>query len=122
MPSSPPTGGIEVAQLRDLWLPITVQVAWTLLRRGYTPTDSLLGDAREHVLRCLPDHCTPDIAEWHAPQWTDDYLARRLERAYRPGPVAGAETRVPAAAWRQQLLQHELEPRITRRERACRKQ
>ena len=103
--SSSPSVGIGIAQLRDLWLPITIQVAWTLLRRGYTPSAALLADAREHVLRCLPAGCLPDTAEWLAPQWTDDYLARRLDKAYRPGPVAGPEVRVPAAHWSRLLLE-----------------
>jgi len=105
MSSSSPSTGIEVAQLRDLWLPITIQVAWTLLRRGYTPSDALLGDAREHVLRCMPTDSSPEVAEWLAPQWTQDYLARRLDLAYRPGPVAGPEAHIPANDWRCQLLE-----------------
>jgi len=105
MSSTSPSVGIEVAQLRDLWLPITIQVAWTLLRRGYTPSEALLGDAREHVLRCLPSHCTTEVAEWLAAQWTHDYLARRLDGAYRPGPLPGPETRIPATAWRARLLE-----------------
>ena len=104
MPPSPPPGH-AVTPLRDLWLPVTVHVAWTLVKRGYTVTPALLADAREHLLRGIDPTLTVDQVEWLSAAWTDDYLSRRVSEKVQPPPVPGPEVFIPAAAWRDHLLE-----------------
>ena len=104
MPPSPPAGH-SVTPLRDLWLPVTVHVAWTLVKRGYTVSPDLLGDAREHLLRGLPAGLTIDQVEWLTPAWVDNYLARRVNSRVEPAPAIGPEVRIPAHDWRDRLLE-----------------
>ncbi|HCH61763.1 MAG: hypothetical protein CL927_16500 [Deltaproteobacteria bacterium] len=102
MPTIPPPGH-AVTDLRDLWLPVTVQVAWTLVKRGYTVTPELLSDAREHLLRGVDLTLPVDAIEWLAKPWTLDYLARRVDRTVAVPPKSGPELSIPAAAWRAEL-------------------
>jgi hypothetical protein len=103
--SAPTDQGHADTPLRELWLPVTVQVAWTLVKRGYTVTPALLKDAREHLLRGIDPTLPVDAVEWMAEAWTNDYLARRVEQKYVAPPAAGPEVRVPAARWREELFE-----------------
>jgi hypothetical protein len=85
-------------------LPVTVQVAWTLVKRDYTVTPELLSDAREHLLRGINPTLSVDATEWMAEAWTLDYLARRVHKTVQPPPVPGPELSIPAAEWRNALI------------------
>ncbi|MEC8423307.1 MAG: hypothetical protein VX000_05990, partial [Myxococcota bacterium] len=89
--------------VRDAWLPVTVQVAWTLLAAGEHVGDGL-DDAREHVLRCLPATATARCAERTAPELVMDFLARRRHGTFAPAVAPPPASTMPDA-WRDQLLE-----------------
>jgi len=104
MPTTSPSGQ-AVTPICDLWLPVTVQVAWTLVKRRYTVTPELLADAREHLLRSVDRSLTVDQIEWLTPAWVDHYLARRVHKKMLPAPEPGPEVRIPAHRWKEALLE-----------------
>lgn len=96
--------GLRPDALRLAWLPVTVRVAWDLLSHGLKVRPELLRDAREHVLRSLPDGIGIDDVEQLASAYTLDYLHRVRERRYRR-PAADPDATLPAPRrWRDQLV------------------
>lgn len=88
--------------VRDAWLPVTVQVGWSLVAAGERVGD-LLDDAREHVLRSLPADATVRCAERVSPALVADFLGRVRHGRFSACPVPPAPSTLPDA-WRDQLL------------------
>ena len=61
---------------RQVWLPVTVRVAWSLVVARVNVRPELLNDAREHVLRHLPPGVSEGEAERLATLYTEDFLSR----------------------------------------------
>lgn len=96
--------GLRPDALRLAWLPVTVRVAWDLLSHGLKVRPELLRDAREHVLRSLPDGVGADDVEQLASTYTLDFLHRVRERRYRR-PAVDPDATMPAPrVWRDQLV------------------
>lgn len=71
-----PTTALPPDVARDGWLPVTVQVAWTLVaERAPTDPDTICA-AREHVLRSLPEGACVRDAERATPELVRDFLGR----------------------------------------------
>ncbi len=66
----------------QLYLPVTVQVAWTLARQRVGLKPKVIHEAREHVLRCLPPDCGVELAEFMAPELVLDWIGRLKHRRY----------------------------------------
>ena len=66
----------------ELWVPITIRVAWELSRRDFQISAELLENAREHVLRLIPKECTFDEAERFAILYVEDFVRRLNEQYY----------------------------------------
>ncbi len=97
-----PTTALPPDPARDGWLPVTVQVAWTLVAER-APTDpDTLSAAREHVLRSLPAGTTVRDAERAAPVLVRDFLGRLGRGAYEPCALPPALVEVDAG-WRDEL-------------------
>lgn len=69
----------------DLWLPVTIAVAWELALQRVRIRPELLADVREHVLRCsCPDTSVQEV-EHRVPVLVEDYIQRvRSGRYARP--------------------------------------
>jgi len=94
----------EPAGQRDVWLPVTVRVAWEFLQLGVRTTPAHRADAREHVLRMLPAGVEPATAERLAPALTRDWLERvRTGTVWRPTLDEGPGVAIPPE-WRSALL------------------
>lgn len=88
--------------LRRLWGPVTIRVAWELLRARVEARGPTLRAARDHALWRLPD--SPGVAEAEAitSAAVEDYLAR-CGGKYAPF-VPGADLDVlPTPAWREAI-------------------
>ena len=59
----------------SVWTAVTVRVAWTLMMEGIRVRSAILGDARDHVLFCLPPGAAADEAEQRASTLTLAYLS-----------------------------------------------
>lgn len=67
----------------QLYLPVTVQVAWTLARQRVGLKPKVIHEAREHVLRCLPPDCGVELAEFMTPELVLDWVGRLKHRRYK---------------------------------------
>ncbi len=83
-----PTGRIFMADVpsrTDLWLPVTLRVAWELHTSGFRVRAQILDCAREHVLRSLPPDVQVEQAERLASIYTSDFVDRfQNHRYHRP--------------------------------------
>lgn len=103
MAALPFAAPVEDARHR-LWLPVTVRVAWELLLARIRVRPSVLTDAREHVLRCLPEDLNADAAEALTGALTRDYLARVRDGTYRKAPL-DPDIGIPVSrVWRERLV------------------
>ncbi|MDP2308377.1 MAG: hypothetical protein Q8P18_20330 [Pseudomonadota bacterium] len=89
--------------LRRLWGPITVRVAWDLLRAGVQPRPSTLRAARDHALWRLPADAGLADAEARSTIAVEDYLARCGGR-YAPYTLDADLDILPSPAWRDGIL------------------
>jgi hypothetical protein len=64
-------------------MPVTVAVAWTLVRQRAGLKPRVIQEAREHVLRSLPPDCDVDLAEFLTPELVHDWIGRLKQRRYR---------------------------------------
>ena len=81
-----PTGRIFMADVpsrTDLWLPVTLRVAWELHTSGFRVRAQILDCAREHVLRSLPPDVQVEQAERLASIYTADFVDRFQNHRYR---------------------------------------
>lgn len=89
--------------LRRLWGPITIRVAWDLLRARVEVRPATLRAARDHALWRLPPGADLAEAEATATQAVEDYLARCAGR-YAPFARDPDLDILPTPAWRQAIL------------------
>ncbi len=88
---------------RSLWGPVTVRVAWELVLAGIEVRPTVLAEAREHALRCLPYGVGPVEAEELASHAVVEWLERGRHRRYRRA-AADADLGLPLTpAWRSRL-------------------
>lgn len=89
--------------LRRLWGPITIRVAWELLRAGVQPRPATLRAARDHALWAIPADAGLADAEARSSIAVEDYLARCTGR-YAPSPRDLDLDIFPSPAWREGVL------------------
>lgn len=89
--------------LRRLWGPVTIRVAWELLRRGVSPRPATLKAVRAHALWRLPAQVDLAGAEARTVYAVEEYVAR-LGGDYRPVVVDADVDLLPDPAWRQAAL------------------
>ncbi|MBL8619433.1 MAG: hypothetical protein JNM72_27730 [Deltaproteobacteria bacterium] len=80
------SGSAALAPVADsgaLFMPVTVAVAWTLVRQRAGLKPRVIQEAREHVLRSLPPDCDVDLAEFLTPELVHDWIGRLKHRRYR---------------------------------------
>ena len=74
----------------ELWLPVTIRVAWELAMARVRVREEVLTDVREHVLRCAPEGLPPSELEHLVPGLVADYIQRikagRYARTRPPTP------------------------------------
>lgn len=97
----PPKSGSD--PLRRLWGPITIRVAWELLRAGVQPRPPTLRAARDHALWRLPADVGLADAEARSSASVEDYLARCAGR-YAPSAPDSDLIVLPSPAWRESIL------------------
>ena len=68
---------------RDLWLPITIRVAWDLHLAKVEVRSNILQAARLHALSHLPADIDVSVAERMASIYTKDFIQRLEKKAYR---------------------------------------
>ena len=68
---------------KDLWIPVTIRVAWELYTSGFRVSAQILKCAREHVLRSLPPDISIEVAERYATIYTHDFVDRFQQHRYR---------------------------------------
>ncbi|MDP2314150.1 MAG: hypothetical protein Q8P41_14705 [Pseudomonadota bacterium] len=102
LPASPLKPGAS-DPLRRLWGPITIRVAWDLLRAGVQPRPPTLRAARDHALWRLPADAGLADAEARASAAVEDFLARCAGRyaAAEPDPDLDVLT---SPIWREAIL------------------
>ena len=61
----------------DLWVPVTIRVAWELAMARVRVQPETLADVREHCLRSLSEDCKAPDAEALVPALVADYIAQR---------------------------------------------
>ncbi len=89
---------------RNLWRPVTIRVAWELIVSRVKVHPAVLSDAREHVLRCLPDGVGVDEAERLASIYCRDFLRRVKKGQYRR-PNIDDDFAIPIPqSWRTRLM------------------
>jgi len=99
-----PSGRKGDDQIRKLWIPVTVRVAWELMMAGVNVRPSTLADAREHVLRSLPAGLDVELAERWASLFLHEYITRIKEGTVaRTLPDEDLDAPIPAD-WRGRLL------------------
>lgn len=89
--------------LRRLWGPLTIRVAWDLLRAGVEVRAPTLRAARDHALWRLPPGANLAEAEATATAAVDDYLARCAGR-YAPFQRDPDLDILPTPTWRQAVF------------------
>ncbi len=89
--------------LRRLWGPITIRVAWDLLRSGVQPRPPTLRAARDHALWRLPPNVNVGYAEARASAAVEDYLARCAGRYTSAAPDPDLAIQ-PSPAWRESIV------------------
>jgi hypothetical protein len=89
---------------RNLWRPVTVRVAWELIISRVKVHPAVLSDAREHVLRCLPDGVGTDEAERLASIYCQDFLRRVRKGQYRRPNIDDDLTITTPLTWRTRLM------------------
>jgi hypothetical protein len=88
--------------LRRLWGPVTIRVAWELLRARVEARGPTLRAARDHALWRLPAAPAVAEAEALAAVAVDEYLARCAGR-YEPFSTAQDLDVLPTPAWREAI-------------------
>lgn len=66
----------------DVWVPITIRVAWDLYMAGIDVRPNVLDAARVHVLSHLQSDASPEQVEVLSGIYTEDFIARYQEQAY----------------------------------------
>jgi hypothetical protein len=89
--------------LRRLWGPITIRVAWDLLRAGVQPRPPTLRAARDHALWSLPADVGLSEAEARTTAGVENFLARCAGR-YAPIGADPDLDVLPVPAWREAIL------------------
>lgn len=89
---------------RNLWRPVTVRVAWEMIVSRVKVHPAVLSDAREHVLRCLPDGVGVDEAERLASIYCQDFLRRVKKGQYRRPHIDDDFTIAIPQSWRSRLM------------------
>lgn len=89
--------------LRRLWAPVTIRVAWDLVRGGIRVKPPVLRAARAHALWRVPAHAGLAEAEAAASTAVEEYLAR-ASGDYRPRPLDPDLGILPAPRWRDGIL------------------
>ncbi len=87
---------------RHLWTPITIRVAWELVRAGVRPKGAVLQEAREHVLSLLPSQASLSDADLIAIDGTKDFV-RRIQDIYQPWRPDPDLSIQPEARWRRDI-------------------
>ena len=67
----------------DLWIPVTIRVAWELYTAGFRVRTQILKCAREHVLRSIPPDISIEVAERFATIYAHDFVERFQHHRYR---------------------------------------
>jgi hypothetical protein len=88
--------------LRRLWAPVTIRVAWELVRSGLRPKGSLLREAREHALFRVPPDANSSEAELIATAAAREFVDR-LNGIYKPWKLDPDLHLLPDPRWRQQI-------------------
>ncbi len=88
-----------------VWFSVTVRVAWELMLGGVRVRPSVLCDARDHALACLPTGVGPDEAEVLAGAATRDFIIRAKEARYeRTAEIPDMDLTIHRG-WRDQLFE-----------------
>lgn len=72
----------DVMIRNDLWVPITIRVAWDIYMARIEVRPNILTAAQIHVLSHLPSDVTVDKAERLAGVYTQDFIKRYTEQRY----------------------------------------
>ncbi len=88
---------------RRLWSPITIRVAWELVRSGVRLRPATLRAAREHALWRIPTNAGVAEAEAIASAAVEEYLARTSGRYARVEPDPDIDI-LPTPAWRAAIV------------------
>ncbi len=102
-PPAAPRQAPPVDPLRRLWGPVTIRVAWDLIRSRVDVRPPTLRAARDHALWRLPPGADLADAEAVATAAVDDYLGRSAGR-YQPFELDPDLDILPTPAWRQSVL------------------
>ncbi|MFZ5482475.1 MAG: hypothetical protein ACOZNI_37275 [Myxococcota bacterium] len=94
-----PAPSLAPDPLRRLWGPVTVRVAWDLVRAGVAVRPQLLRAVREHALWRIPAAAGLAEAEAIASQAVEDFLARAAGR-YAPWAPDPDLAILPDPRWR----------------------
>jgi hypothetical protein len=97
------TSRVAADPLRRLWGPVTIRVAWDLLRAGVQVRAATLRAARDHALWRLPPGAGLAEAEAVTTQAVEEYLARCAGR-YAPFELDPDLGILPTPAWRDAIL------------------
>lgn len=89
--------------LRRLWSPITIRVAWELVRAGVRVKPATLRAAREHALWRIPPRAGIAEAEVFATAAVEEYLARVNGRYARVEPDPDVDI-LPNPGWREAIV------------------
>ena len=77
----------SVDNLRTLWVPITIRIAWEFYMQGLSFGAEILGMAQQHVLSSLPEEIDPIQAERLAILYTKEFIERLNGEAYVPPQI-----------------------------------
>jgi hypothetical protein len=100
----PRPNGPSADVVRAAWSAVTIQSAWRLVSLGVAVKARTLDDAREHVLRSLPEGCSVDEAEWLTAPLVDEYVARRRGDGTHRVPLPSLVVPDAPREWRDRLL------------------
>ncbi|MDP6934945.1 MAG: hypothetical protein QGG40_18635, partial [Myxococcota bacterium] len=93
----------DLSSLQALWTPVTIRVAWVLVKARIKLRPAVLTDVRDHVFFCLPSGAGVDEAEHLASLYALDYLDRvRTQRYQRPSSHDLAASDLPLD-WRPRI-------------------
>ncbi|MEC7985864.1 MAG: hypothetical protein VX278_11920 [Myxococcota bacterium] len=87
----------------ELWVPVTIRIAWELSLLGIPTSKELLENAREHILRSIPSNYTVEEAERFAIIYTHDFMDRlNIQRYARPEADDDLRMHIPQE-WRMRI-------------------